>query len=143
MTPTHLSRRLASGLDPTSGDPVAHQIVEHVWLEVVEGLVETGERMPTVRELAIQLGVSPRTVTWAYDELERLGVASTRPGEGTFISLTPAPDEERRRRKEFLSLCSDAVKRAQALGFGVDELVSALAEYRTVERERTRGGEST
>ena len=143
MTPTPLSQRLASGLDPTSGDPVAHQIVEHVWLEVVEGLVETGERMPTVRELAIQLGVSPRTVKWAYDELERLGVTSTRPGEGTFVSLTPAPDEERRRRKEFLSLCSDAVKRAQALGFGVDELISALAEYRVVEREGTQGGEST
>lgn len=129
-----LVQRLARSLDPHSGDPVAHQIVEAVWTEVVDGTLDTGERMPTVREVAIELGVSPRSVKWAFVELERLGVVSTRPGEGTFVSLAPPSDEERRRRQEFLSLCSDVVARAAALGYGVDDLTGALAEYRAVQR---------
>ena len=135
MDSTDLARRLANSVDPASGDPVAHQLVEQIWLEVVEGSIETGERMPTIRGLAIHMGVNPRSVRWAYDELERLGVVSTRPGEGTFVNLAPASDEERRRRRDFLSMCADAVKKARGLGFDVDELVGALAEFREVERE--------
>ncbi len=141
MSASDLSQRLARTIDPSSGDPVAHQIVEQVWLGVVEGVIETGQRMPTVREFAIQLGVTPRSVRWAYDELERLGVASARPGEGTFVSLAPASDDERKRRKDFLSLCADTVQRAEALGYRVDELIAALREFRAVERARDRGGE--
>jgi GntR family transcriptional regulator len=106
-------------------------------------MIESGERMPTVRELAIQLGVSPRTVTWAYQELERLGVAQTRPGEGTFVSLSPASDEVRRKRREFLALCREAVLQAETLGFGVDDLIGALAEYRIDRRTPGTGGSST
>ena len=130
MSSSPLPRRLARILDASHGDPVAHQIVEHLWTEVVEGSLEAGERMPTVRELAIELGVSPRTVTWSYEELERLGVVSTRPGEGTFVSLAPPPEEVRRRRKAFLALCTDVTEKAKALGYGVDDLIGALAEYR-------------
>ncbi len=142
MNAIDLSQRLASAVDPSSGNPVAHQIVEQVWLEVVEGAIETGQRMPTVRELAIRLGVSPRSVRWAYDELERRGVAATRP-EGTFISLAPASNDERKRTKEFLSLCADTVQRIRALGFGVDEFIAALREFRAVDRAQDREGEHT
>ncbi len=135
MSPSELAKRLASSVDPSSGDPVAHQLVEQIWLEVVEGSIETGARMPTVRGLAIQLGVTPRSVKWAYDELERLGVVATRPGEGTFVKLTPASDEERRRRQAFLDLCGDSVQKARALGYDVDDLMGALAEFREIERE--------
>lgn len=131
--PTHpLSRRLAAAMDRGSSDPIAHQIVECIWTEVVDGALDTGERMPTAREVAIEVGVSPRSVGWAYEELERLGVVSSRAGEGTFVSLAPPPSEERERRRAFLSLCSETVERAQALGFDADDLIAALAEYRTV-----------
>ena len=134
-----LGQRLAANLDPGSRVPIAHQIVEQIWMEVVDGSLQSGERMPTVRELAIRVGVSPRTVKWAYEELGRLGVVSSQPGEGTFVGLAPPSGEERERRREFLALCSDVVAKAESLGFGVDDLISSLAEYRRAAREE-RGG---
>jgi GntR family transcriptional regulator len=130
MPPARIVELLKTDLDPSVGEPLSRQIVERVWLEVVEGRLSTGSRLPTVRELAIALGISPRSVERAYLELERLGVTSTRPGEGTFVSLSPPSDEERRRRKAFAALCREAVNRAAELGFSVEELLQALAEFR-------------
>jgi GntR family transcriptional regulator len=137
-----LGHRLAASLDPGSPVPIAHQIVEQIWMEVVDGSLESGERMPTVRQLAIRIGVSPRTVKWAYEELERLGVVSSQPGEGRYVGLAPPSGEERERRRAFLSLCSDMVAKTEALGFGVDDLIGALAEYRSVAREGSGRGET-
>jgi len=131
MSSEGLIQRLTSELDPSSGEPIARQIVETIWREVVEGRLETGARMPTVRELAIQLGVSPRAVEWAYEELRRLGVAATHAGEGTFVSLDPPPEGERTRWQALRALSREAALRAQELGFGVHDLVEALEEFRT------------
>lgn len=126
-----LIRRLAARLAAVKDQPAAHVVVEEVWTAVVEGSLATGERLPTVRKLAIELGLSPRTVERAYAELERLGVASTRMGEGTFVSLSPPPEEERERRRAFQELCREAVDRAGELGFSLNELIEALADFRT------------
>jgi GntR family transcriptional regulator len=130
-----LTRRLADRIAREKDQPAAHVLVEEVWLAVVEGSLGTGERLPTVRKLAIELGVSPRTVERAYEELERLGVAATRMGEGTFVSLSPPPEEERERRRAFQELCAEAVDRARELDFSLEDLLEALAEFRTARRD--------
>lgn len=131
-----LTQRFADRLaDPTAG-PVAHQIVENIWLAVVEGTVATGERLPTVRQLAIALGVSPRTVERAYRQLEDRGVVASRPGEGTYVTLATTSAAEQARHRDFAAVCRETVKRARALGFGVDDLIDALTDYRADEHRR-------
>lgn len=130
-----ITRLLAARLEDGSAVPVSRVIVEDVWLSVVEGTLASGERLPTVRELAVALNVSPRTVQRAYDALERRGVTETRPGEGTFVSLSPPSEEERARHREFAALCAATVERAHDLGFGLEDLLDALADYRTVAGE--------
>jgi GntR family transcriptional regulator len=130
-----LTRRLANRTAEEKDQPTAHVVVDEVWLAVVEGDLATGERLPTVRKLAIELGVSPRTVERAYEELGRLGVAASRIGEGTFVSLNPPPEEERRRRREFQAFCTEIVTRAREQGFTLEELLDALAEFRTAARD--------
>jgi GntR family transcriptional regulator len=129
-----IAQRLAVELATSPGEPVAHVIVEDLWLAVVDGSLETGARLPTARQLAIDLGVSPRSIERAYAELERRGVIATRAGQGTFVSLAPPPEAERARHHDFAELCRRTVERAEQLGFGVDELLDALAEYRTANR---------
>lgn len=130
-----ITQRLAVRLAEGTGEPVAHLIVEDIWLAVVEGSLGSGERLPTTRQLAIALGVSPRSVERAYAELERRGVIATHRGEGTFVSLAPSSEAEQTRHREFAALCREAVERAERLGFSVDELLDALAEFRTATRE--------
>lgn len=121
-----LSARLAGGID----QPVAHRIVDHIWLSVVEGALDTGERLPTARQLAVALNVSPRTVERAYRQLEDRGVIATRAGEGTFVSLVLPSEEERARHREFAALCREAVERTRALGFELDDLIEAITDFR-------------
>lgn len=129
-----ITGQLAARLAERTGEPVAQLIVEELWLAVVEGSLASGERLPTTRQLAIDLGVSPRSVERAYAELERRGVIATRPGEGTFVSLAPPSEAEQTRHAEFAALCRETVERAARLGFSVNELLDALSEFRTANR---------
>jgi GntR family transcriptional regulator len=124
-----LAARLASGI----GQPVTHRIVEHIWLSVVEGTLDTGERLPTSRQLAVALNVSPRTVERAYDQLENRGVIATRRGEGTFVALDLPSENERVRHQEFAAVCRRTLERTRELGFDLDDLRDALADYHSVE----------
>lgn len=126
-----LARRLAEGVT----QPVAHQIVESVWLAVVDGTLATGERLPTARQISIALNVSPRTVERAYRQLEERGVIATRPGEGTFVTLATPSEEDRARHRAFAALCRETVERARELGFGVEDLMDTLIDFRALERE--------
>ncbi|HEX4403915.1 MAG TPA: GntR family transcriptional regulator [Polyangia bacterium] len=75
-------------IDPSSGLPVYRQIMEQVRRMVVAGRLAAGEKLPSVRDLAVTLGINPLTVGKAYGELERLGVVEMRRGLGVF-ALAP------------------------------------------------------
>jgi len=131
---TALAAKLAAVLDPGAEQPLSSQIVDRIWLDVISGTIETGERLPTVRQLAIDLGLNPRTVSRAYEQLERLGVVSNRPGEGTYVSLN-VPDEEARRRRRELEQCGlELIARAEALGFSIEDVLDTLDDIRADKR---------
>jgi GntR family transcriptional regulator len=121
-----IAQRLAVYLDPGGDVPLYRQIVDRVWLEVVTGTLETGERLPTVRQLAIDLAVHPNTVARAYRELEALGVLMTRPGEGSYVGLAPPDKTELERRAQLERLCRDVVGQCRALGLALDDVIDTL-----------------
>ena len=125
-----LAERLGTSLDPGGETSLSRQIADHIWLEVIGGVLETGERLPTVRQLAIHLELNPKTVEGAFEELERLGVVSARPGEGTYVTLTAQKGSERERRLKLESIGKEAVERADALGYSVNDLIDTIAELR-------------
>jgi GntR family transcriptional regulator len=72
-------------VDPRSGVPIYLQIIEQIKRSVALGVLQAGEQLPTVKQLAIDLTVNPNTVARAYRELEREQVIETAPGRGSFI----------------------------------------------------------
>ncbi|MFD3373752.1 MULTISPECIES: GntR family transcriptional regulator [unclassified Streptomyces] len=78
----HLNDR--SGLSPYQ------QLVQQVRHALRLGLLEEGDRLPTVKEVARQVAVNPNTVLKAYRELEHEGLVAARPGVGTFVTRTLA-----------------------------------------------------
>lgn len=129
-----IAQRLAIYLDRSGETPLHRQIVDRVWQEVVTGTLETGERLPTVRQLAIDLSVHPNTVTRAYRELELLGVLATRPGEGSVVQLASPNKEELEHGARLERLCRDVVSQADALGVSLDEVIDTLADARAARR---------
>ena len=77
-------------VNAASGVPIYAQIETQVKNLIAAGALKKGQGLPSVRKLAVELGVNPNTVARAYQELEREGVIGTVPGGGTYVaSHTP------------------------------------------------------
>ena len=73
---------------PGSGVPTYLQLVHQVEQALRLGYLKEGDRLPTVKEAVESLAINPNTVLKAYRELEHRGLATGRPGQGTFIAGT-------------------------------------------------------
>lgn len=72
-------------LDPGSGVPTYLQLVQQVEHALRLGYLKPGDQLPKVREVVAELAINPNTVLKAYRDLEHKGLASGRPGQGTFV----------------------------------------------------------
>lgn len=116
-------------VNPHSGVPIYVQLEQQVKTAIAAGVLQEGDRLPTVRELALALTINPNTVARAYRELERAGFIDTTPGRGTYVKAVqapPMPVQERRRR--LAALAEVMVAEARALGFGDDEVLEVVRE---------------
>jgi GntR family transcriptional regulator len=75
-------------LEPASGVPTYVQLVQQVEQALRLGYLKPGDQLPKVRDVVASLAINPNTVLKAYRELENKGLASGRPGQGTFIHGT-------------------------------------------------------
>lgn len=73
-------------VDNQSRQAMYEQIIQQVEKYVLIGVLKGGDKMPSVRNLAVELNVNPNTVQRAYTELERNGVIVAAPGRGAFVS---------------------------------------------------------
>lgn len=65
--------------------PIYEQLVEAYKEFIMKGIIPADERMPSVRNLSVELGVNPNTIQKAYRELERLGFIYTVKGRGSYV----------------------------------------------------------
>jgi GntR family transcriptional regulator len=87
-TPPGTLPSIAFRLDPTSGVPTYLQLVQQVEHALRLGYLKPGDQLPKVREVVADLAINPNTVLKAYRDLEHKGLASGRPGQGTFVMAT-------------------------------------------------------
>lgn len=69
-----------------SDRPIFLQILERIRMDIVSGKYEPGEKLPSVRELAMEAAVNPNTMQRAFAELERTGLVYSRRTSGRFIT---------------------------------------------------------
>ena len=101
--------------------------MDEVRRALVVGSLRAGDPLPSVRELASELVVNPRTVRQAYQELEREGVVHVRRGLGTFVAPGVHPGR-REQRALGRGVAKRALLEARRSGLGVEELVVLIRE---------------
>ncbi len=82
-------------INASSGVPVYTQIVEQLKRAITSGVLQPGDRLPAVRELAERYGINPNTVARAYRQMVEDHLLSARAGGGTFVG-DGKPDLEKR-----------------------------------------------
>ena len=103
------------------------QIADQIRERVLDGDWRAGERIPSIRELAVELGVNPNTVTKSYQRLMERGIISSRRGLGYFVSDDAREQALREMKAEFLrDEVPKIVRTMQLLGIGPDELAARL-----------------
>ena len=116
-------------LDKKSPVPFYRQIVDLILAGISTDAISPGDKLPTIRELAVRLEINPNTVVRAYSQLQTLGVLDTQQGSGVFVSAQPSrvlSAQEKQRVIE--ALCRDFVGRAQLLDINVKELIEHLRQ---------------
>ena len=119
---------LAFRLDPASGVPFYRQIIDQILGGIATGAVRTGDQLPTVRQLAVDLAVNFNTVARAYKELEIRGVLATQQGTGTFVGEQEVSLDEVERRRLVGQLLDELLAKAAQKGLTLAEIRAALAE---------------
>ena len=106
------------------------QIADQIRERVLDGDWRAGERIPSIRELAVELGVNPNTVTKSYQRLMDRGIISSRRGLGYFVGDDAREQALQEMKAEFLrDEVPRIVRTMQLLGIGLDELAAHLGRY--------------
>jgi GntR family transcriptional regulator len=116
-------------IDKTSRVPIYDQIKEQIKGLIHAGQNKTGDQLPTIRELSVELSVNFNTVALAYRDLVNEGVIITERGKGTFVASTPGEEEMKTIRQEKLrNLITTLVQETNRLGYSHEEVGRALAD---------------
>jgi GntR family transcriptional regulator len=122
--------------DPT---PIYAQLERAIRAAIAAGELQVGERLPTVRQLAVDLRINANTVAKVYAELEREGVVATQRGVGTFVrdgTEMLGRKQSAKDRERALQLLSDRLlAEAYAIGLTIDEVIRHLEARRAKETE--------
>lgn len=73
-------------VDAMSRTPVYEQIVEQAERFILAGVLNENDKLPSVRNLSVELAINPNTIQKSYTELDRRGVIYSVPGKGCFVS---------------------------------------------------------
>lgn len=128
MAPALDKKPIQFSLDAKSGVPFYKQIILQVEFAIADGRFVTGDQLPTVRSLAVDLKINPNTVARAYNEMEIRGIVNTQQGTGTFISDKVLHLTEVERENMLENLVRPFVTKATSYGFKADEVLVAVQE---------------
>jgi len=106
-----------------SDRPIFSQIIEIIQRDIVSGVLEPGEKLPSVRCLAADASVNPNTVQKAFSELERMGLIYSQRTSGKFITEDVKMIEEK--KKDIAgAIISNFLKSMEQLGFTKEEAIT-------------------
>lgn len=113
-------------IDENANIPIWIQIRSRIMYLISSGQYKSGDRLPSVRNLAVDLGVNFNTVSKAYQDLERDKIICTRRGLGTFVSVSSEQVTDLNASPVDL-LIKELIDTAESNGIACDELIFRIS----------------
>lgn len=111
-------------IDIKDSTPIYEQIVNQFKNLIVRGALSTDEKIPSVRNLAMELSINPNTIQKAYAELERQGYIYTVKGRGNFVS--PREELMEIKKSEIMEHLEAVAVEAEKSGVDINHLIEYL-----------------
>ena len=131
--------RLPIQIDKGNGIPVHIQFQEQIRLLMHQGVLKAGDALPTVRSLAVQLGINANTVARVYRDLQTQGLLRLERGVGTFVAEGAGQTMDQRDFRELEDKVRELVRLGKQAGMTAKE-VSQFIETRWKEAENNVAG---
>ena len=112
-------------LDYRDARPIYSQIIDGCREQILSGVLQQGDKLPSVRELAAQLAINPNTIQRAYRELELQEWIATVPGKGCFVCGVPTAPRE---QQSLLEYFDKAAAELMAMGLSRETLIERLKQ---------------
>lgn len=111
-----------------SDGPIFVQIIEHIQNDIATGKYKSGDKLPSVRDLAAEAGVNPNTMQKALSDLEQTGLVHSERTSGRFIT-----ENENMIKELKTSLINTQIeeffKNMKKLGFSEEEILQLVKKY--------------
>lgn len=111
-------------IDYKDARPIYEQIVQAFERHIINGVLETDSKMPSVRSLAMELSINPNTIQKSYEELERRGYIYTVKGKGSFVADCSELSELQ--RSNCINNLQKVVREAKGYGITKEEIYKAI-----------------
>lgn len=108
--------------------PIYTQLIERICREILRKELVAGQRLPSVREYALDVGVNVNTVQRVYKELEKMNLTDTKRGQGSFITQNNEyiNDLKEKMKVDFIQ---QFFKDLQEFGFSKEEIIHEINQY--------------
>ena len=108
--------------------PIYIQIIEQIKLDIISGNISAGERLPSVREIALKLKVNPNTVQKALSELEETGLIYTERTNGKFVTENLGLIEKY--KKEHADRLTESfIENMRIIGFSGEDVLDYINKF--------------
>jgi len=126
-------------IDDTDPTPLYAQLERAIRVAIATGRLRPGDKLPTVRQLAVDLRINANTVAKVYGELERAGVLETQRGVGTFVQEVGSQAASLSdRERQLMALADRFLTGAATLGFSAREAIALLkTRWMDMKREKS------
>jgi len=115
-------------IDQHSGVPVFRQLRDQIRFQIISGMLESGEELPSTRALSEELGLNPMTISKAYSRLEMEGLVEKRPGLCLVVKQLDTNDIDTRRLTHFRQSAKSVAAVAKQLGLSKETAMEVFAE---------------
>ncbi|MDT8399701.1 MAG: GntR family transcriptional regulator [Pseudomonadales bacterium] len=124
------SKTTALKLSIKTGDPrpIFKQVVDGIGMAIAVGELAEGDKLPSVRALAMRLSINPNTVAKAYNELTSMGLVDSRQGLGLFVSVPKQLLSNNERKKRLQQAIERCLGDVMHLNYSDEEILKAFRE---------------
>ena len=113
-------------IEPSSSVPIYRQIADQIRYQIAAGILKEGDKVPSVRELALQVAVNQNTILRVYERLTSAGLLEMRHGQGTFVTTGAKDDQIAAHRARLVDELRQLGCQSLALGLSPNELHGLL-----------------
>ncbi len=115
-------------VDVKSALPVYEQVKRAIKLAILANRLKDGEKLMSLRELALKLQINPNTIIKIYTQLEVEGYIYSRPGAGYFVKV----DKEKIKKERYVLFeeeTQDYISKVIRLGYSFDDILEIMKRY--------------